>query len=168
MSSFDDACLVVQKHEGGYSNDPDDHGGATNFGITMKDLATFRGHGVTEDDVKNMKFDEAKLIYKAFYWDVMKLDQIYDSKLQTIFLDQGILHGPQSCIRIIQRVMKMPSDGIMGPLTIGAVNFTNSKIFAKKFIFWLQNSYVDICVNEPSQLRFLKGWIARTQDLMML
>lgn len=62
------AVGFVLKHEGGYTNDPNDPGGETNFGISK------RYH--PEEDIKNMTIDRAAQIYKTQYWDVNNLESI--------------------------------------------------------------------------------------------
>jgi hypothetical protein len=64
--AFGRCVEVVLGHEGGFSDHPEDPGGATNFGITHKTLAEFRGvDSVTKEDVRNLTRDEAKEIYRA-------------------------------------------------------------------------------------------------------
>jgi peptidoglycan L-alanyl-D-glutamate endopeptidase CwlK len=58
----------VREFEGGYSDDPKDSGGATNFGITLRTLQAWRNKPVTKADVANMTYDEAKEIYFSEYW----------------------------------------------------------------------------------------------------
>jgi Glycosyl hydrolase 108 len=53
-TNFSQCLAVVLAEEGGYTNDPDDRGGPTNFGITIDDLREWRGTDVTAEDVKNM------------------------------------------------------------------------------------------------------------------
>lgn len=165
---FNEASLVVKAHEGGYGNDPNDSGGPTNFGITQSDLAQFRGHAVSADDVKNMSFDEAKLIYKKDYWDPLHLDQVLNPTIQTILFDQGILSGVGGCTKAIQQVVGVTVDGVIGPQTIAAINNMDPILLSKKFIISLQNRYIDIVLHNNTQIKFLKGWIARTQDLLLL
>lgn len=43
-----------------FTNDPSDHGGATDMGITAATLTHWRGHGVTAADVGDLGADEAK------------------------------------------------------------------------------------------------------------
>lgn len=58
--NFDKALAFVLKWEGGYSNDPDDPGGETNFGIDKRSHPNI--------DVKNLTIDQAREIYKTEYW----------------------------------------------------------------------------------------------------
>ena len=54
LTEFEDIIAVVLKHEGGFVDDPDDRGGATNWGVTQKVYETFREEKCTVDDIKNI------------------------------------------------------------------------------------------------------------------
>lgn len=58
--NFSLACRFVLKHEGGYSNDINDPGGETNFGISK------RYH--PNVDIKNLTEKDAAEIYFKQYW----------------------------------------------------------------------------------------------------
>lgn len=53
--------------EGGFVNHKADKGGPTKFGITHTTLAKWRGHPVTEEDVRNLERPEAREIYLSYY-----------------------------------------------------------------------------------------------------
>ena len=63
-SSYDEALARLLAHEGGYSNHPSDPGGPTNFGITIYDYRKYVKPNATAADVRAMKVDEAKAIYR--------------------------------------------------------------------------------------------------------
>jgi len=73
-SSYDEALRRLLVHEGGYTNHPSDPGGPTNFGITIYDYRRYVKPGATAADVKAMKVEEAKRIYRAKYWDAQRCD----------------------------------------------------------------------------------------------
>lgn len=77
------AVGFVLKHEGGYSNDPDDPGGETNFGISK------RYH--PEVDIKNLTPDAAAKIYFSDYW--MKLADSLPFPLDIAVLDSSVNMG---------------------------------------------------------------------------
>ena len=60
QSNFQKAFELMVGLEGGYSNDPNDPGGATNYGIAK------RYH--PEEDIENMSLERAKEIYYEKYW----------------------------------------------------------------------------------------------------
>lgn len=169
MSNFINAIELVLKHEGGFSNHPDDHGGPTNFGITQAEYSLFLKRDTTVDDVKNMPIDSAMLIFKSKYWDHLQLDQVKSPIISTVILDQGVLRGTNTVIKNIQSILKLDVDGLVGQQTINAINnYPNDGELALKIICRCQQAYVNICTANPSQLVFLSGWINRTQDLLRL
>lgn len=166
--SFKSAIEMALKHEGYYSNDPVDRGGPTKFGITLATLSIYRKAPVSEAMVKELTLDEALKVYQALYWDPMLLEQVNDHRLSSIILDQAINRGCVAVTRKLQRLLGVGVDGIMGPRTIAALNLVDAKSFGLKFCFDAQMSYIEICYKDPTQLKFLRGWIARTQELLQL
>ena len=160
--------------EGGYSNDPDDHGGATNFGITEGELKDFYGHSVTDTDVKLMHRDTAVSIYQANYWDYMNLSKIYAAKIQAVLMDQGVNCGCGTAIRKAQELLNtqfnqhLLVDGQCGPKTCQALNLVGSSDFCASYIHVARLHYADIVTNNHSQSVFLKGWLNRLAALEKL
>lgn len=172
MSHFDTIVLETLNYEGGYSNNPNDRGGPTNFGITQNDLANFRGHGVTAEDVKNMSIEEAKTIYKTKYWDPCGLDSVINYKKALVIFDQGVLCGTKTSAKRAQSSInaigkgKLLVDGVIGPKSIEAINQSDESQFCLEFIALTQHYFIDIVLRNQSQLVFLKGWINRSQNLL--
>lgn len=81
---FDKAIAFVLKWEGGYSYDPDDPGGETNFGITKKSYP--------ELDIKNLTAGQARDIYYRDYWLAVGAD-ILDFPLDIIAFDTAVNCG---------------------------------------------------------------------------
>lgn len=94
MKNFDKCIQLLLKDEGGYSNDPDDRGGPTNFGITIADYRKYINSAGTAQDVKNMTVDQAKVIYKTKYWDALDCDNLGNGVDYTCF-DYGVNSGLQ-------------------------------------------------------------------------
>lgn len=162
MADFAKAIEYVLKNEGGYVDDPNDNGGATNLGITQGTLSLWRKKEVTKDDVLHLTEEEAKNIYKSFYWDKLHCGELISQELATVLFDAGVNFGVASAAKKLQRVLKVKDDGIIGPVTLGKINSSNPKELIKGFIKEAQNGYVGIVLNKPSQLAFLHGWISRT------
>ena len=66
----------ILKREGGLVDHPSDRGGPTNFGITQRSLAKWRGDSVTKGDVRRMTQDEARAIYRSTYFTQPKIDKL--------------------------------------------------------------------------------------------
>lgn len=173
MSNFDDAFQYVLGDEGGYTNDPHDRGGPTNWGITQSDLAQWRRRPVSAADVKAMPKLEAKAIYKARYWDTLSLDQIVDGKRSCAIFDIGVVRGIMNGAKTAQRTCcalghVIAVDGHFGPMTVAAVNACDHVSFIKLCSADVERQFRGIVANNPSQGVFLKGWINRAHHLLTL
>ena len=102
FEKFFDDLLVA---EGGYSNNPNDSGGKTRFGITEK-VARANGY---EGHMKELPVALAKEIYKAKYWDVLLLDDIRDDcpTLCLKLADIGVNLGIKQAAFFLQRLLNV-------------------------------------------------------------
>lgn len=91
---FNKALAFVLAKEGGYSNDPTDRGGETNFGISSK-----ANPGV---DIKNLTKEGAGAIYKAKYWDAIGADSL-PAGLRLAAFDAAVQHGVGTAKRLIEQ-----------------------------------------------------------------
>lgn len=119
------ACLkVVLDHEGGYSDHPSDPGGATNRGITRRALAEWRGISpwwdLSKQAVKALGPDETRDIYRARYWDAVCGDEL-PAGLDLAVFDFGVNSGPSRAVGHLQAALGVRRDGIVGPVTLGAI-----------------------------------------------
>ncbi len=183
---FEDAFKIVLDFEGGYVNDPADKGGATNYGITYNTLNNAKTKGWVPFNVtiQNIQLEHAKIIYKKGYWDVVQADSL-PHPLDLIMFDSAVNHGPNAAVKLLQkslnallRYTELKVDGIIGPLTLRAVNdyvglgstpglHTNSNM-RYLCIDVLMNRvelYLSIVLNNKSQEKFLKGWLNRVFKL---
>lgn len=108
-SSYDEALRRLLAHEGGYTNDAADPGGPTNFGITIADYRQYVKADATAADVKAMRIDEAKAIYRARYWDVQRCDELPAGVDYAVF-DYGVNSGIGRSGKVLRRCLKQPDD----------------------------------------------------------
>jgi lysozyme family protein len=172
MSAFEDALAYTFKNEGGFNNIPEDHGGATKYGITIGDLARWRRQPVSVADVKALTVDEAKQIYKAWYWDVNDLDQIDKTEAIAIF-DIGVVCGVTTSAKLAQATCcqigeVIAVDGHVGQRTIAALNKVHLSDFIHTFAGRVETRFRTIVANNPSQAKFLRGWVNRARRLLTL
>lgn len=115
MSNFDCAFAALLGNEGGYSNTPDDPGGETMWGITLR---VARAHGYV-GEMKDMPQDVAKTIYRKSYW----LPQFDDLPYAVAFqvFDGAVNSGVGQAVRWLQRAVDVADDGDPGPVTLAAV-----------------------------------------------
>ncbi len=101
-SNYNDCLQRLLKDEGGYSNNPNDSGGPTNYGITIADYRKYINKAGTASDVKNMTVDQAKSIYKSKYWDALDCDNLPSGVDYTCF-DYGVNSGLGRPRKALQR-----------------------------------------------------------------
>ena len=156
------ACMpFILKEEGGYSNTPGDHGGATNFGIIQSEYNIFRhSAGLPLQSVRLITPDEYNTIYWQSYWNPHCL-------LLPIGLDLSVFNinvngGPGRGTRLIQKCLGIDIDGIWGNQTNQAVAaITNT---AKIIVAFHDNErmfYQAIIDNDSSQEKFASDWFGR-------
>ncbi len=151
----------------GFSNDPDDAGGATMCGIT---IATYKRYcktkGKQEPTVAQLKaitLTEWLDILRAFYWNKMKADQINNQSIANLCVDNVWGSGP-GYIRQIQAVAGVAADGVVGPKTIAAINNASQRELFNRLVEKRRVFYMNICLSKNSNKKFLKGWMNRLAD----
>jgi len=172
MKPFDYAFEQTLCLEGGYSDDPVDRGGRTNGGITEATLkdAYLRGL-VSTRDVASLSKEEARRIYKADYWDALKLDSVLSPAIAAEIFDTTVNMGRSAAVKILQEALNylgesLAMDSGMGMKDLGALNKWSSK--DERALFVCLNGfqfirYVGIVEMNASQKRFARGWTKRIQ-----
>jgi lysozyme family protein len=123
-STYEQAITQVFKDEGGYTNDPQDPGGPTNWGITIYDARQYWKHDATAQDVRNMPKAIAESIYSEHYAIPIQYDSL-PAGVGYAVLDYAINSGISRSIKVLQQIVGVTQDGIMGPRTLSAVNAAN-------------------------------------------
>lgn len=161
----------IAKWEGGFVNDKLDKGGATNMGIT---LATWKQVGYDKDgdgdidanDIKLLNTTDFQAVLKK-YWDRWQADKIINQSVAEILVDWVWGSGKWGII-IPQRLIGVNDDGIVGPGTIAKLNAINQKELFQ-IIFNARIKFLDnIVKNNPSQVRFIKGWKNRLNEFKFI
>ena len=168
MADFEKAFAYVLKNEGGFVNDPKDAGGATNMGITQKTLSRWRGKSASADDVRNLPLTEAKAIYEKYYWGAMNCQAIADNAIATALFDVGVNMGGPTAIGLLQKAFGIPITRHLDENTLVEIEVLTPTALFSRFIPVVQNRYVDLVLKNPPQIKFLKGWLKRSQRLMEL
>jgi lysozyme family protein len=106
-STYDEALRRLLVHEGGYTNHPSDPGGPTNFGITIHDYRKYLKPSATAADVRAMKLDEAKTIYRTKYWNAQRCDHLPAGVDYSVF-DYGVNSGFGRSGKVLRRVVGLP------------------------------------------------------------
>ena len=167
MADIKNLIPILQKWEGGFANDPDDLGGATMAGITMRTFIAYRKKkGLplpTIGDLKDISPDEWEAILKLFFWDKWQADQINNQSIANILVDWAFNSGNVG-IKIVQKILGLVEDGIVGYNTLYAINTANQKGLFQEIKQAREQFYWDIVKFRPSQQKFIKGWMNRLSD----
>ena len=148
----------------GYVNDQNDRGGKTAFGIAQTANPTV--------NIDTLTYEQAEQIYYKKYWDLGECDQM-PYLLNIIHFDAVVNHGTTNSGKFIQRALGFLGtavDGDIGPQTIKTI-MSKSKSLADIKTLCLQSLdqrerfFKAIVANNPSQLKFLNGWLNRVNML---
>ena len=173
MADFIKAVEKTLNLEKGYVNNPNDHGGETNWGITK---ATAQAYGY-KGDMKDLKREEATAIYKKGYWDTFQLDKVRNQLIAENIFDVHVNGGTpivwaQRALNTIninehgKRLWKdIKVDGKIGPITLGILNTITEGGFLEEVylkVFNAFRAYYFVLLSEKSitQKEFVHGWIA--------
>lgn len=153
----------VLESEGGSkaTNDPKDKGGRTQYGIaeTSNPIAWIDGK-VTEE--------EAREIYEQKYVRGPGFDKLPDtySRLRYQLVDFGVLSGPQLATEKLQAILGVKVDGQFGPKTLAAVLEQDPKVINNKLVAERARMIGRIVSKNPSQAKFIAGWLNRVTDFL--
>jgi lysozyme family protein len=138
-------------HEGGYSHDPRDAGGETNFGISKRSYPNV--------DIKNLTRDGAIAIYARDYWP--GISQLNPPLAYQVF-DFAVNAGKYRAIQFLQFVAGTHQDGVLGPATMAGLSALTYPAQVFGFIARVQQFYLE----NPQWQTYGKGWIDRwTENL---
>lgn len=150
----------VLVHEGGYSNNPSDPGGPTNFGITLADARAYWKPKATAADVRAMPKSVAVDIYRARYWETQRCDELPSGVDYSVF-DYGVNSGIGRAKKVLQRVVGVTDDGDLGPLTMQAIAARD----AADIVAAICNERLAFLKSLKTWSVFGKGWASRVADV---
>lgn len=133
MADFKTAHVKVAANEGGYVNDKNDRGGETWKGIARVMNPQWPGWKVIDSYRNDSRFPailktlpdlerEVLAFYKAYYWNVIKGDDLKHQEVATSLYDSAVNMGPKQAIKLAQRAAKIPETGKMDLLTLETLN----------------------------------------------
>ena len=157
-SNFQKVMPYIFSEEGGYADNPADPGGATNMGITIATLSAWDGHQVSPEDVKEMTPATATQIYQVQFCNKIDGDNL-PSGLDYALFDFSVNSGPARAARMLQGILGLPEDGIIGAQTVAAANMRSTD----EVINALCDARASWLEGLSTASTFGKGWLARVE-----
>lgn len=174
-SFFDDAFNYLMKDEGEkYTNDPDDSGGPTKFGITLRAYQGFKTDPtLTAKDIENLTLPQAEEFYYHIFWAPLQGDRIAIESVAISLFDSAVLYGPVTASLLLQKALDslgfaLKEDGLLGDKSIAALNGTQPQSLIKSFHSALTLHIDDVCRTYPKNEKYRDGWQARADRLLSL
>ncbi|MDX5329656.1 MAG: holin-associated N-acetylmuramidase [Caulobacteraceae bacterium] len=184
MQSVEQIAREIVRREGGFVNDPDDPGGATNYGVTLGTMKALKkdlnGDGrIDVADVRALTRAQAEQIFVEHYFRRPRLGELPEAVQASVF-DMYVNAGANA-VKILQRLltrMGFPTadDGQVGPKTIAAARAAAAaapRHLADAYAIARRNYYYALADQRPASRKFARtkaggkgGWITRAEEFM--
>lgn len=174
MKIIDDLIL----REGGFTNDPDDPGGPTKYGITQKTYSDFIGRPVTVDEMRDLTPEQAAAVYTKKYIGDPGFDKVLaiSDAIGEEVIDSGVNCGVeesgrwlQQCLNALNRQGRdyadIAEDGACGAGTIAALHTylqkrqADGELVMVRYLNALQGAYyITISQKHKNLEDYVFGW----------
>ncbi len=184
MQTVQEIATEILRREGGYVNDPDDPGGATNHGVTIHTMRRL-GLDLTGDgkintaDVRALSIAQALEIFVTHYFDKPRIADLPEPLHATVF-DMYVNAG-SNAVRILQRLLidmgqDIRVDGQIGPQTIRACYAAFEEAtdhIVDAYGIARRNYYYRLADRRPKSRKYARrrdggkgGWIKRAEEFI--
>ena len=186
MTSVRQIAREIVSREGGYVNDPDDPGGATNYGVTIHTMRRLGfdldGDGdVDARDVKQLSLDQAVDIYVKHYFEKVRINLLPEALHASVF-DYSVNSGPSRAVKELQMLLNqlghdLAVDGRIGPNTARAAHRqvveTGEDDLRDAYGIARRNYLYRIADGRPRSRKYARrrdggkgGWIKRAEEFI--
>ena len=184
MQNVSQIAEEIVVREGGYVNDTDDPGGATNFGVTIHTMRRLgldldRDDSITSADVRRLTRDQAIQIFIEHYFHRPLIAEL-PSPLQATVFDMYVNAGGNA-VKILQWMLvemgyAVVADGALGPKTLAAVRAAyraQPDNIGDAYGTVRRNYYLRLADRRVTSLKFARtqaggkgGWIKRAEEFI--
>lgn len=161
---FDRLIAFVLAHEGGLSDDPDDPGGLTNYGISLRSYPR-----LGRDGIRDLTRQGAADVYYRDWWLKLRCPEIRNDLVAQKYLDTAVNVGKAAGTKILQRALNecgrhVTVDGKIGPQTIDAANRASPEALLASMRRLQASYYEQLIKGNPKLEKFRRGWMARAKS----
>lgn len=147
---------AAQRRAVGYVNDPLDRGGETKYGVAK--------NANMDLNIATLDWDATKRVYFKRYWIAGDCQDL-PARLAVLHFDGCVNHGIGRAAKILQLAVGATADGDIGPATLRAVRANDELKICASICDQREQFYRRIVANNPSQGRFLNGWLRRINEM---
>jgi lysozyme family protein len=183
MSQFEPALKYLLQREGDLQESPNDPGGITKCGISLRflkslDSASLRKYGlptaenISRVDVEQLTPGQIKALYQGEFWDHAPFDRINNQNICNYLFDACVNLGIAPAVKCLQHAIwalerdrtALLDDGILGPKTLDFTNNHNQFALLSAMRSERAGEYRLIAKDRPEQNVYLNGWLNRSYN----
>lgn len=174
-SAFNFAFDFLMENEGGskYTNDPNDSGGPTKFGITKKTYEEWARQCFSINYFRGLTENQARDFYFETHWLKLNCNKMDKAGVAICIFDSAVLYGVITASLLAQKTLiklgfPIKSDGLIGDMTLEALNKVSQGEFLLTFRELVLERIEKIISARPKDERYRKGWTNRADRLLTL
>jgi len=166
MADFAPAFEKVIADEGGYqlTDIPGDRGGMTYAGIARKPNPDWKGWQFIDRKDFGSATPLVREFYKSNFWDRVRGDDLTNQAIAETIFNFSVNTGVGVASKLAQLIVGVTPDGAIGPKTVERLNICTPEKFLPAYALAKISRYVQICMKDRSQSKFLLGWCRRTLE----
>jgi lysozyme family protein len=164
--TLSEALVFTLKWEGGFTNNPLDPGGPTNFGIIQSRYDQYRNSKkLPRRSVKDITVTEYTEIYDFYYWEPVRAKWL-DGTLGLALFDTAVNMGVGGALSRLQMSLEVPLTGTWTQAISDHIHESDQLEIALNICKLRIAKRYDRIKERPDQKVFLKGWLNRDNDLL--
>jgi lysozyme family protein len=166
MADFNPAFEKMIHDEGGYqlTDIPGDRGGMTYAGIARKPNPDWAGWQHIDRKDFGSATPLVREFYKTNFWDRIRGDDIANQSIAETIFNFGVNTGVGVAVKLAQLIVGVTPDGAIGAKTVERLNICTAEKFLPAYALAKIQRYVNICMKDRSQSKFLLGWCRRSLE----
>lgn len=190
MKTVDDLIADVLEREGGFTDHPADKGGPTMRGVTIATYRDFVGRRVSVEEMRQAlacrhgqsdcrTCEGCQLAHRLFrkrYVEQHGLEMISPPELQALMVDWCVTSWIDDPVRALQRILRVPVDGRLGPRTLLALSRAGKGVYAEMVKARMRQLVAEALddaavqafleANPRTDLHNLRGWVNRALEFV--